>query len=68
MKNKHAHQFEKQEANAQLISAAPELLEALQELLESIPIYPVPLSIKNDTIRKARQAIAKATAHIKGDQ
>jgi hypothetical protein len=59
---RYPYDFEEREANAQLISAAPELLEALQELLESIPIYPVPLSIKNDTIRKARLAIGKATA------
>jgi hypothetical protein len=59
---RYPHDFEEREANARLISAAPDLLEALQELLKSLPTYPVPPSVKNDTIRKARLAVGKATA------
>ena len=50
------------DANARLISAAPEILQALQELLEDADnyaddgVYPSPL-----TRSKARAAIAKAT-------
>jgi len=45
------------ESNAQLISAAPELLEALQEYLTDTCMY----SGHFDSAEKARQAIAKAT-------
>lgn len=46
-----------QDANARLIAAAPELLEALVDVM----FRHVPFSIKADYAEKARAAIAKAT-------
>ena len=46
----------RQEANARLIAAAPELLEALQELL---PLWSS--GIDEPLVKKARAALAKAT-------
>lgn len=53
-------QQEQQEANARLIAAAPDLLEALQQAVTSMQDSGYP----NDSlvIRAARQAITKATA------
>lgn len=48
------------EANARLISAAPELLEALVEVLDKIPLSDSNYS-ETPTAAKARAAIAKAT-------
>lgn len=48
---------EKQESNANLIAAAPELLEALQDMVES---YQYESSMENPSLLKARAAIAKA--------
>lgn len=45
------------EANAQLIAAAPELLEALQELEEHCRLS---IGMHGDGLRKARKAINKA--------
>ena len=53
---------EEREANARLISAAPDLLNAVELLLELIPSSPVPPLQKEDAIRTARQAIGKAVA------
>lgn len=47
---------DEQQANARLIAAAPELLEALEECLTCE--FPV---IDRDAVSKARAAIAKAT-------
>lgn len=52
------------EANARLISAAPELLTALINLLEDVEFAQPKIDsglIGNKQIRKARQAIEKAT-------
>ena len=47
------------EANAKLIAAAPELLEALQELVKLYPhFFP---ELANENIIKAKAAIQKAT-------
>ena len=56
--------LETQEANARLIASAPQLLEALNEIL---PIGDIadglaPYYIHSDTIKSARSAIAKAKA------
>jgi hypothetical protein len=47
------------EQDAQLIAAAPDLLEALQQLVDSDPVD----AVRNPELafRKAREAIAKAT-------
>lgn len=49
-------------ANAKLIAAAPELLEALQDCLESLEVYVKDGFIMSNTIseNKARKAIKKA--------
>ena len=47
-------------ANAQLIAAAPDLLDALQIILGQIERYPKPLT-DNEKITIAQQAIIKAT-------
>ncbi len=49
-------------ANAQLIAAAPELLEALQDILELCDLedYHGRLVVKDNKKQKARQAINKA--------
>ena len=54
---------EQQEANARLIAAAPELLEALVEMtaLAAGPTGGVTVQQKRDVVSKARAAIAKAT-------
>ena len=46
------------EANARLIAAAPELLEASKEMLQLIDTI---CRVEGATVRKARAAIAKAT-------
>ena len=53
---------EEQVANAQLIAAAPELLEALQDILELCDLedYHGRLVVKDNKKQKARQAINKA--------
>lgn len=51
-----------QTANAQLIAAAPELLEALQDLLSVVAVRIDDQRIKQ--FDKARAAIAKATAEV----
>ncbi len=65
------NEYGTQEANARLIAAAPELLEALQELLASDRAKPFeivgrdtdghPLNAAGVARKKARAAIAKAT-------
>jgi hypothetical protein len=50
-------QAETAEANAQLIAAAPELLEALTYILSE---YDAPNTLNDTTFRTARKAIAKA--------
>ena len=47
---------EEAEANARLITAAPDLLEALRSLLDALPS-----ATTHPAIRSARAAIAKAT-------
>jgi hypothetical protein len=52
------------EANARLIAAAPELLEALITLTRAVrrlEIYKNPVSIHTDKINQANEAIQKAT-------
>ena len=54
------------EANARLIAAAPELLEALKNFLNGIDTHMVDISspadeLLADALRKMRAAIAKAT-------
>ena len=50
------------EANARLIAAAPELLDAIHAALEwAAPMKDVPKSIRPEWFDKARAAIAKAT-------
>lgn len=48
---------QRREENANLIAAAPELLEALQDMVES---YQWEASMENPSLLKARAAIAKA--------
>lgn len=55
-------------ANARLISAAPELLQALQSMLQWMPVYPAGADgivggreAHAEAIKAARAAIAKAT-------
>ncbi|MEY0881994.1 hypothetical protein AB7194_17360 [Providencia stuartii] len=48
------------DANAHLIAAAPELLEALIEIVEEIEIWFDDNDILPDTLDKAKAAIAKA--------
>jgi hypothetical protein len=50
------------EANARLIAAAPDLLEALREALHLIDTTS---PIEGDTVRRARVAIDKATGNLK---
>jgi hypothetical protein len=50
--------FQPPEANARLIAAAPELLEALTHILSE---YDAPNTLNDTTFRTARAAIAKAT-------
>jgi hypothetical protein len=50
--------FHRSVANARLIAAAPELLEALTHILSE---YDAPNSLNDAAFRKARAAIAKAT-------
>lgn len=54
-----AHHDDENEANARLIAAAPELLEALKEAINLIETLS---PIEGQTVRKARAAIAKAEA------
>lgn len=51
----------RQDANARLISAAPDLLEALQVLLEHIEIGRLSNEIGPANVEFAREAIANAT-------
>ncbi len=51
----------KREANARLMAAAPDLLEALQDIVSFWDEH-VPTDCINDMHKKARAAIAKATA------
>lgn len=48
------------EANARLIAAAPELLEALEDLTFHVMNNSIPFSVLQEKIKKAQQAIAKA--------
>lgn len=48
-------------ADARLIAAAPELLEALEVLLENIDAYGDHLHDKLEGVQAAREALAKAT-------
>lgn len=50
-----------QQANAKLIAAAPQLLEALAETLIYLPEHPEDRSLR-EAVCRARAAIAKATA------
>lgn len=59
---------EQLQANARLISAAPELLQALQSMLQWMPVYPAGADgivggreAHAEAIKAARAAIAKAT-------
>ena len=56
-RNTHPLMADQMHANAILIAAAPELLEALVDVM----FRHVPFSIKADYAEKARAAIAKAT-------
>jgi len=47
------------EANARLIAAAPELLEALEELMDGY-LYGCAMDVKRENVARARAAIAKA--------
>ena len=47
------------EANAKLIAAAPDLLEALEEILDGY-LYGCDMKTKRENIKKANAAIAKA--------
>ena len=51
-----------QEANARLLSAAPELFEALKILLKHVTSQHLSLEEQADGITKARAAISKAAA------
>lgn len=51
-------------ANARLIAAAPDLLEALQEAVSGLQAYASGATA--DTLNKAREAIAKATGQDNG--
>ena len=59
------------ESNARLIAAAPELLEALQDMIDSVIVLDVTeserslVSAAENAIAKARSAIAKATGDEK---
>ena len=54
---------EREDADANLITAAPELLEALSEMTELAagPVGGVSVAAKREILAKARAAIAKAT-------
>lgn len=55
----HVADLEEAKANARLIAAAPELLEALNDLVESAEVGTA--AILNPLVEKARAAVAKAT-------
>jgi hypothetical protein len=62
VRHKQAHEEnEAREANARLIAAAPELLEALTALLEASETIDAYEDLLSEPERKARAAIAKAT-------
>ena len=50
-------------ADVRLISAAPELLKALQQILSSAPITGLPLALEKD-ISHACNVVAKATRDV----
>lgn len=56
------HEIEVQVANQQVMAAAPELLEALQNMVEA---YQYEASIDNPALLSARVAIAKALGKTK---
>lgn len=63
---------DEQVANARLIAAAPELLEALEACLAVLPglevrSWPPGHEMKKFALAKARAAISKATEHAKAE-
>lgn len=60
--------FKEQHANAHLIAAAPDLLEALEEIAQGMGAYNVdPLEHANNVIEEAKSIARAAIAKAKGD-